>query len=186
MLVVLSSWTTLRGNAVSEVEIFTPSGVLAGMTAYPPLAEGGPDLDEALLVHAARWYPIDGGAPSQRGSETIEPDDILLVVTPKPEVFVHLTWYPIRLEVGPYRVAAQLPTHPGFDPERALARPGHTFIALADATIVLLDHPEARFARREHLYVNRYTVDKVTSALMLGHFFPGARLESPEPVLVGA
>jgi hypothetical protein len=171
---------------VSEVEIFTPTGVVAGMTAYPPLTEGGPDLNEALLVHAVRWHPLDGSAPVSGGSATIEPDDMLLVVTPKPEVYVHLTWYPIRLEVGPYRVSAQLPTHPGFDPERALARPGHTFIALADATIELMGRPEASITQREHLYVNRYTVDKVTSTLMLGHFFPGARLDVPEPVLVGA
>lgn len=171
---------------MSEVEIFTPTGVLAGMTAYMSLTDGGPGLDEALLVHAARWYPLDGSSPSQRSSQTVEPDDMLLVVTPKPELFVHLTRYPIYLEVGPYRVSAQLPTHPGFDPERALARPGHTFIALADATIELLGHPEASVAEREHLHVNRYTVDRVTSSLMLGHFFPGARLQMPEPVLAGA
>ena len=171
---------------MSEVEIFTPTGVLAGVTAYAPLTDGGPDLDEALLVHAGRWYPLDGGTPSQRGSVTVEPDDMLLVITPRPELFVHLTWYPIHLEVGPYRVSAQLPTHPGFDPERALARPGHTFVALADATIELLDHADASVAQREHLHVNRYTVDKVRSALMLGHFFPGALLQMPEPALAGA
>ena len=171
---------------MSEVEIFTPSGVLAGMTAYTPLTDGGPELYEALLVHAARWYPLDGSSPARRASSSVEPDDMLLVVTPKPELFVHLSHYPIYLEVGPYRVTAQLPTHPGFDPERALARPGHTFIALADAVIELLDQAEASVAEREHLHVNRYTVDRVTSPLMLGHFFPGARLQMPEPMLAGA
>jgi hypothetical protein len=28
--------------------------------------------------------------------------------------------------------------------------------------------------------VNRYAVDRVTSSLMLGHFFPGARLVAQE------
>jgi hypothetical protein len=35
-------------------------------------------------------------------------------------------------------------------------------------------------AQRPYLHVNRYAVDRVTSSLMLGHFFPGARLVSQE------
>lgn len=163
-----------------ELEIFTPTGVLAGTGAHVPLTNDGPDLVGPLTVEDARWYPIDGSPPTHRGNATIGPDDILLIVTPEPELKVHMAWYSVALEVGPYRVSGRLATHPGFDPARALARPGSTFIALSDATIELGGHNEAGTAQRPYLHVNRYAVDRVTSSLMLGHFFPGARLVAQE------
>ena len=167
-----------------ELEIFTPTGVLAGTTAHVPLTNDGPDLLEPLTLEAARWYPIDGGPPAHHGEATVGPDDILLIVTPEPELKVHMAWFSVALEVGPYYVSARLATHPGFDPERALARPGSTFVALTDATIELVGGDDGGAAQRPYLHVNRYAVDKVTSSLMLGHFFPGARLVAKDSVPV--
>ena len=83
--------------------------------------------------------------------------------------------------VGPYRVTGSLLTHPGFDPEKSIARPGGSFIPLTEVTIELLGHPEAGSAERAHVHVNRYAVDRVTSQIMLGHYFPGAQLENRQP-----
>lgn len=172
---------TLRGKTVAEIEIFTPSGVLAGMTAGVPLTNDGPDLESPVAIGDARWYPIDGGRPSHRGEAMTVPDDILLVVTPEPELKVHMAWYSVELELGPYRVSGRLATHPGFDPERALARPGSTFIPLREAVIELVGRG-ADSAERPYLHVNRYAVERVTSSLMLGFYFPGARLVTRDPV----
>ena len=169
------------GIGMADVEIFTPFGVLAGTTARAPLSNDGPDLSSPLVVDEGRWYPIDGGSPAHRDADLIVPDDILLIATPEPELFVHLAWFPIRLEIGPYRVSGLLGTHPGFDPARALARPGSTFIALREATIQLLARREAAPAVRASIHVNRYAVEAVTSTLMLGFHFPGARHISGEP-----
>ena len=171
-----------------DVEVYTPSGVLMGTTAHVPLTSDGPDLAEPLGVSEARWYPVDGTTPSQRGEVSVDPDDILLIITPEPELKVHMTWYSIALEVGPYRVSGRLATHPGFDPGRAMTRPGGTFVALSDVTIELCGRTDAGSAQRPYLHVNRYAVDRVTSNLMLGHFFPGARLVSQEaasPATIG-
>ena len=167
-----------------ELEIFTPTGVLAGTTDDVPLTHDGPDLVEPLTLEAARWYPIDGGPPTNRGEATVGPDDIFLIVTPEPELKIHQAWYSVALEVGPYYVSARLATHPGFDPEKALARPGSTFVALNDATIELMGADDGNAAERPYIHVNRYVVDKVTSSLMLGHFFPGARLVTKDSVPV--
>lgn len=169
---------------MTDVEIYTPSGVLMGTTPHVPLTSDGPDLLAALIVEDARWYPVDGSQPAQRGEVSVDPDDIFLLVTPEPELKVHMAWYSIMLEVGPYRVSGRLATLPGFDPGRAISRPGGAFVALSDAIIELGDQLGAGSAIRPYLHVNRYAVDRVTSSLMLGHFFPAARLVSQESATV--
>jgi hypothetical protein len=163
---------------VSDCEIYTPTGVLNGTADITPVTADGPELVDPLIVTGASWYPLDGDPPSQRPTAAVEPDDMLVVVTPPSDLRVHLTWYSIALELGPYRVTGSLLTHPGFDPEKSISRPGGTFIPISDAAIELLDHPEAGTARRTHVHVNRYAVVRVTSPIMLGHFFPGAELET--------
>lgn len=169
---------TLRGKAVSDCEIYTPTGVLAGTADVTPVTADGPDFAGPLAVLDARWYPLDGEEPSQRPAVNVAPDDMLVVVTPPPELKVHLTWYRIALEMGPYRVTGSLSTHPGFDPEKSISRPGGTFIPLSEVTIELMGRPEAGSAERPHVHVNRYAVDRVSSPIMLGHYFPGAQLET--------
>lgn len=169
-----------------EVEIFEPTGVLAGETDRVPLTNSGPDLTRPLSVEDGRWFPLDGSSPVHVGDATVGPDDILLIVTPVPELRVHMAWYSVTLDLGPYRVSGQLATHPGFDPARAIARPTSTFIALSEATVELAGRADAGPATRPYLHVNRYAVERVRSTLMLGHFFPGAQLVGHEaaPVAV--
>ena len=173
------------GDAVSDCEIYTPLGVLAGTCDVTPVTADGPDLVDSLNVAETSWYPLDGGEPERQPRATVTPDDMLVVVTPAPELFVHLTRYSIAVEVGPYRVTGSLLTHPGFDPEKSIARPGGSFIPLTEVTIELVNHPEAGSAERAHVHVNRYAVDRVTSQIMLGHYFPGAQFEARQPALVG-
>jgi hypothetical protein len=168
---------------MADVEIFTPTGVLEGVTARIPLTNNGPDLTAPLAMQDARWYPIDGRPPERRGEIRIPPDDILVIDFDEHPLAMHMTWFSVTLEVGPYRVAGEIGTHPGFDPVRALARPGGTFVALRDATVELLGEAGSGVATRPFVHVNRYAVESVKSMLMLGHYFPGARLIVPEVVL---
>jgi hypothetical protein len=168
-----------------EVEIFTPTGVLAGTVDHAPLTNEGSDLLESLVLRDGRWYPIDGSPTSLPGETEIDSDDILVIVTPPPDMLVHMIWHTLALDVGPYRVTGEFATHPGFDPTKSIARPSGPFVALRGVTIELTGAVHATTASREHVHVNRYAVDQVESRLMLGHFFPGARLVVPETEPVG-
>jgi hypothetical protein len=173
------------GSRLADVEIYTPTGVVAGVTARVPLTTESPDIGTPLAIGDARWYPLDGGKPTSRGDVRVQPDEILLLVSEEPDLTVHMNWYAITLEVGPYRVSASIAMMPGFDPDRALTRPGGSFIGLRDATIELLGRPEIAPAERVHLHVNRYAVERVTSSLVLGFYFPGAQFSTaPEAVPV--
>jgi hypothetical protein len=172
--------STLRGKIVSDCEIYASTGVLSGTADVSSVTMDGPDLVDPFTVGEARWYPLDGGPPTLAPMLSVQPDDMLVVVTPPPELKVHLTWYRIALEMGPYRLLGSLATHPGFNPEKSISRPGGMFVPLSDATIELIGHPEAGSAERAHVHVNRYGVDRVTSPIMLGHFFPGAALETQQ------
>jgi hypothetical protein len=170
---------------MAEVEVFTPTGVLAGLTAGVPLTHAGPDLTAALPVRDARWFPLDGSPALERRELQVAPDDILIIATPPESILVHMTWFAVTLDLGPYRVTAELATHPGFDPGRALARPSGIFVPLRDARIELVDQAGAGAAERPHVHVNRYAVERVVATLMLGHFFPGAQLFTPATVAAG-
>ncbi len=170
---------------MAEVEVFTPTGVLSGVTARVPLSSNGSDLTLPLSVREGRWFPLDGGAAERRRDSQVAPDDILVIVTPQPAVLVHMTWYSVIVDLGPYRVTGELATPPGFDPERALARPGGSFVPLRDARIELIAAAGVGAADRPHVHVNRYAVERVVSSLMLGHYFPGARLLTPATVAAG-
>ena len=76
---------------------------------------------------------------------------------------------------------SELPTLPGFDPGRALARPSGRFVLLREVTIRLRDDPERVIAIHGRLLVNRYDVEAVSAELMLGFYFPGAHLEVRSP-----
>ncbi|HLX35480.1 MAG TPA: hypothetical protein VKR30_09610 [Candidatus Limnocylindrales bacterium] len=164
-----------------QVEIFTPTGVVAGTSSRPGLTQS-PDLRSPVPVEGARWYPLDGSRPEHRGSVLVPPDDVLLVCTGDPEITLHATWYSVVIEIGPYRVRGRMPTPVGFDPARALARPGGAFVALHDVVIELMDRGDAGVAERPNVHVSRYAVEKVESSLMLGFFFPGATFTAPAPI----
>jgi hypothetical protein len=165
---------------MAEVEIYTPTGVVAGATARVPFSVDGPDLESTLAVGDARWYPIDGSAPSQRGDIRLEPEEILLIVTDEPDVTVHMNWFSISVDVGPYRVSGSIAMMPGFDPDRALTRPGTSYVPLREATIELVGRPDVEPAKRDHIHVNRYAVESCASNLELGFFFPGAQFATKE------
>jgi len=122
--------------------------------------------------------PLDGD-PGRPGGEVLaQLDDLVLAAGEEPIPGpVHAAWHPIRLEAGPWVIHGDLATMPGFDPGRALTRPTGTFVLLAGVRIALLDRPEAGEAAHAQALVNRYSVDTVEADLMLGFFFPGARME---------
>ncbi len=106
---------------------------------------------------------------------TILVDDLVAVAAPPSMAGpVHAVWHDITLAAGPYRIDALLPTMPGFDPARALARPSGTFVLVASASIRLADDPDAGDLEYARLLVNRYAVDRVESDIELSLFFPGA------------
>ncbi|MBI3750913.1 MAG: hypothetical protein HY263_04555 [Chloroflexi bacterium] len=160
-----------------QVEIFTPTGVVSGSTAEPRVGTDTKGAPVPLRVDASRWYPLDGSAPQHRGNVTVAGDEIMVVILAPPPFTVHAGWYPIELEIGPYRLAGRLPTSPGFDPARALARPTGAYVPLRDVSISLPGRDDAGVAERPYAHVNRYAVERVASSLMLGFFFPGAVLE---------
>ena len=163
---------------MTPIEIFTPTGVVAGETARPEVVQQ-PDLRSPVPVEKARWYPFDGSKPEHRGSVLVAPDDVLVVAVPEADMTLHATWYEVTLEIGPYRVRGTMPTPVGFDPGKALARPGGAFVALHDASVQLMARSDAGIAKRTSVHVSRYAVERVESTLMLGFFFPGARLIEP-------
>lgn len=167
------------------LEIFTPTGVIAGTTPRDDLVQS-PDLRSPVTIERARWYPIGGASPEHRGIVLVPPDDVLIVVSLDTEPMVHSTWYALDLEVGPYRVRARMPVVPGFDAARAIARPGGAFVPLWDASIELIAQGEMVVAHRDSIHVNRYAVERVESSIMLGFFFPGAELETPSPAATDA
>ena len=158
-----------------RVEIYGAAGVAVGVVARAgrlrEILESGPDL----LVERAAWHPLDGSKPRPSEALTIAGDDILVAVADEiDELPVHAQWHDISLDVGPYRVTGQIPTMPGFDPGRALARPTGEFVLLRDVRITLAGDDDGPAVGQAAAFVNRYVVDRVEADLMLGFFFPGA------------
>jgi hypothetical protein len=161
----------------NRVEAYTATGVATGEVARTgpvrEVLEGASDV----VVERAQWLPLDGSGERAAGDLRLQVDDLFLVVSDEPDgVPVHAQWHSIELDAGPYRVFGEMPTMPGFDPGRALARPTGEFVVLRDARIVLIDNEEAGEANSAQLLVNRYTVDRIAADLMLGFFFPGAKM----------
>ncbi len=161
----------------NRVEAYTATGVATGEVARTgpvrDVLEGASDV----VVERAQWLPLDGSGERAAGDLRLLVDDLFLVVSDEPDGMpVHAQWHSIELDAGPYRVFGEMPTMPGFDPGRALARPTGEFVLLRDARIVLIDHEDAGEASSAQLLVNRYTVDRIAADLMLGFFFPGAKM----------
>lgn len=158
----------------TAIEAYTAAGALSGLI---PLGGRLRDLLEAavqLPIDRCRLRRLDG-ALEPPDDVVLAVDDLLLVVSDDTELPIHAVWHDVRLVVGPYRVEGRLPTQPGFDPARALARPTGSYVLVRDARVELRDRPGAA-VEHPHLLVNRYAVDEVAADLMLGFFFPGAEL----------
>jgi hypothetical protein len=162
-----------------NAEIYAAGGIAIGVVARSghlrDLLEGG----GTLVLEQAVWHPLDDEPPRSAGEVILPPDDIHLATTDEVEDFpVHAQWHDVQLDVGPYRVNGQMPTMPGFDPGRALARPTGEFVQLRDVSIGLLGDADGTGLTRPMALVNRYMVDRVEADLMLGFFFPGATMVS--------
>ena len=140
------------------------------------LLETGSDL----AMSEVTWRSIEDGTPAAIGDVTVAVDDLLVVVSDEdPFGAIHAAWHDIGLDVGPYHLAGQLPTLPGFDPGRALTRPSGEFVLLKDVSLGPLDGAGDTL-ELPHALVNRYGVDRVSARMMLGFFFPGAVIETTD------
>lgn len=159
-----------------RVEIFAAGGIAVGVIARSGHVREALESGSAVTIDEATWHALDGTAPRPIGQATVAPDDVYLATSDEEdELPVHAQWHDIALDVGPYRIRGQMPTMPGFDPGRALARPTGEFVQLRDVAIGLVGQEDAGMTRPMAL-ANRYVVDRVEADLMLGFFFPGATM----------
>jgi hypothetical protein len=160
-----------------RVEAYTTTGIATGTIDRPGSLRDALEGSTDLTIRGSSWLPLDGSGDRAAGDVLLMVDDLLFVVGEAGEAPVHAQWHDIELDAGPYRLHGEMPTMPGFDPGRALARPTGEFVLLRDARVELIDQPEAGEASCTEILVNRYTVDRVRADLMLGFFFPGAHIE---------
>lgn len=165
-----------------KVVAYLQAGVLSGAIDSPEHLRDLLESSDRLQVTDSTWAPFDGAMPSSSGETTLVIEDVAVAAgdedLPGP---VHAAFHPLRLEAGPYLIRGDMATLPGFDPGRALTRPTGTFVLLSDVKVSLLADSNAGIASHERALVNRYSVDRVDSDLMLGFFFPGAKIEMPPP-----
>jgi hypothetical protein len=162
------------------IEAYTGEGVLTGVIDAIGRVRDALENAETLRLAPVHGLAFDGRTFDSPG-ENVPVDALLLVVPDDVDVPVHAAWHHVELTVGPYRLDGELPTMPGFDPGRALARPTGTFVLLREVTVCLLDEPERVLATHSRLLINRYDVETVAATLALGFFFPGAHQELREP-----
>lgn len=162
------------------IEAYTAEGALAGVIDGAGRLRDVLETSESLHLAPIRGVALDGRTLESPG-EDVPVDALLLVVPDDVDVPVHAAWHDIRLTIGPYRVDGELPTLPGFDPGRALARPTGTFVLLREVTVTVPDDGDRLVARHGRLLVNRYDVETVAASLVLGFFFPGAHQDVREP-----
>jgi len=158
-----------------EIEAFTAGGVVSGAAMLPAGFRDGLDGGQPLDVERAIWNPIAGGASERRGRVRLEQDDLMIVCVESEDLPIHAQWHAVELDAGPYRISGDLPTLPGYDPGRALSRPGGQFVLLREVRIELVGHPDGGHVERAHALVSRYAVERVASDMDFGFYFPGAR-----------
>jgi hypothetical protein len=160
-----------------QVELYTAEGVAIAVVARIGTLRDIVEAGRELVLESATWHPLDGGPARPTGELRLAPDDIHIAVSDTSEDGpVHAQWHDVGVDLGPYRVTGQMPTMPGFDPGRALARPTGEFVLLRDVEITLIGQETAGSVRQRTALVNRYVVDRVEADLMLGFFFPGAEM----------
>ena len=158
-------------------EAYTSDGVRRGVASGDARLGDLIELERELQVTSGHLAPLDGSSPiaDPPGGITLATDDLFVVVAP-PEtpVIVHPAWHDVSLLCGPYLVTGRMPTMPGFDPARALARPTGSFVLLDHVRLALATAPDGGSIEHGLAWVNRYVVERVDSDLELGFFFPGA------------
>ena len=160
---------------MQQVEAYTAMGIASGTVAQPWGLRDELESERPVDLAHATWYPLAGGAAERREHLRVEADDLLVLCADTQDLPIHATWHAVELDAGPYRLTGELPTMPGFDPGRALARPGGPFLLLRDIRVEVLGNPAAGRVERPHAFVNRYLVERVAADIDLGFFFPGAK-----------
>ncbi|HUP55518.1 MAG TPA: hypothetical protein VM408_08425 [Methylomirabilota bacterium] len=159
-----------------QVEAYTVGGKATGVLSSPGHLREVLEQTGELALTAVRWQPLDAPADQPANDLTIAVDDVLVAVTEDESAIpVHASWHALRIEVGPYVMEGELPTLPGYDPDRALARPNGEFVLLRDPRLGRVDGT-TMVAIGSQALVNRYSVERVEADIMLGFFFPGAAM----------
>lgn len=160
-----------------QFEAYTAEGIRHGLIAGSGRLGDLLGTEAELAVAGGRFSRLDGAMSAVSGVTRQPIDDFLVVVAPPDQAGPsHSVWHDVRIHAEPYVIEARLPTLPGFDPARALARPAGSFVLLGDVRIGLSGRPDDGVDEHELAWVNRYTVDRIESDLELGFFFPGAEL----------
>lgn len=162
-----------------QVEAFTAGGIMRGAMIGLPEFRADPGAMLPVSIDRATWHPLVGGAPERRGPVRLDTDDVLVLWSDGQDLPIHASWHDVELQMGPYAITGALPTMPGFDPGRALARPGGPFVLLRDVQVTLVGNPDGGRVERSHALVNRYAVERVVAAIDLGYYFPGATFVRP-------
>ena len=162
-----------------QIEAYLAEGVISGSVATTSGFRNALESAKPLDVEQADWYPMGGGPAERRALMRLEQDDLLVICDEAQDLPVHASWHPVELDVGPFHLSGELPTLPGYDPGRALSRPGGPFVLLRDVRLDMLGHPEGGSVERPHAFVNRYAVERVAADIELGFYFPGARFLTP-------
>jgi hypothetical protein len=159
-----------------QVDAYTVGGMAHGtLTRAGHLREILEETGE-LALQSVRWLPLGATEAQAAGDLTIGIDDVLVAVTnDESAIPVHASWHALRIEVGPYVLEGELPTLPGYDPDRALARPNGEFVLIREPRLGRVDGGALGPIGQEAL-VNRYSVERVEADIMLGFFFPGAAM----------
>lgn len=162
-----------------QIEAYTAGGIASGAVMLPSALRDGLESEQPVDLEGATWYPLAGGAAESRGRVHLEADEMLVLCSDEQDLPIHAAWHPVELDLGPYRITGELPTLPGFDPGRALSRPGGPFILIRDVRVELAARPDAGRVERPHAFVNRYAVERVAADIDLGFYFPGAQFLTP-------
>lgn len=164
-----------------QVDAYTVGGKATGVLARPGHLRENLEQSGELALQDVRWFPLGAAAGQAAGDLTIAIDDVLVAVTgDESAIPVHANWHALRIEIGPYSMEGELPTLPGYDPDRALARPNGEFVLLRDPRLGRLGEATVPIGRQA--LVNRYSVERVEADIMLGFFFPGASMPDTREV----
>lgn len=163
-----------------HVDAYMAGGVASGMVVRAGQLRDLLETSTDLSLTETSWQALDGAPPQAAGDMSVAIDDVLIAVSDDdPHQSMHAAWHGISLVVGPYLVAGELPTLPGFDPGRALTRPSGEFVMLRDVRLGLVGDDDETVTVAYAL-INRYAVDRVSADIMLGFFFPGATMDAAE------
>lgn len=166
--------TRLPGQMDIQVDAYMVGGMAHGTLTGAGHLRDILEQTRELALHGVRWQPLGASEAQPAGDLTIAIDDVLVAVADgESAIPVHASWHALRIEVGPYVMEGELPTLPGYDPDRALARPNGEFVLLRDPHLGRVGGGALEPIGREAL-VNRYSVERVEADIMLGFFFPGA------------